>query len=144
MLTYKKYFLNFYSENAICKAKSKLYETGVKLLNENVVGKLKERRADNDKKKLDKKICLSYSQNWTRIKLLCRYLLLHQSLRFQVIDRPTKCDVSVFASNLFDLKTNVEAMQCELAALKKNNDCVMGVKAIKDSSNINKSLMVIV
>ena len=57
---------------------------------------------------------------------------------------PTKCDVSVFASNLFDLKTNVEAMQCELAALKKNNDCVMGVKAIKDSSNINKSLMVIV
>ena len=57
-------------------------------------------------------------------------------------DRPTDCDVLAFASNFYDLKTEVEAMQRKLAALKKNNDCVTGVKAIKDSSNISEPLVV--
>lgn len=44
--------VSFYSESAICKAKSKLHEVAVKLLGDNT-GKLKERREGDNKKRLD-------------------------------------------------------------------------------------------
>ncbi len=133
--------VGFYSGTAICKAKSKLHEVAVKLIGD-AAGKLKDRRDGDNKKKMDVQDLLELYAKLDKKKVELP-LFVAASMAKVPGDRPTECDVSAFAANLFDLKTVVEGIQRELVSLKKGGDSTTsGQKSASLSDVLSDRLVV--
>jgi hypothetical protein len=98
--------VSFYSEQFICSSKKMLYDISVRLLGDKAVGKYKDRRPGDNKKRLDIQDLLELYTRLDKEKAAIP-LFVAASLAKIPGDSPAECDVSVFAVSLSDLKAQV-------------------------------------
>ena len=111
--------VNFYFEESIVSVKQKLYDVAKKLLCDKGVGRVKDRRSSDNKKKLDTKDLLELYTKLDKEKAMLP-LFVAATLAKVPGDTPAECDVSVFAATLSDLKLQITDLQHTVSSLAKN------------------------
>ncbi len=111
--------INFYSEESICAAKRKLHDVASRLLGDNAICKLKDRRPGDSKKRLDTQDILELYTKLDKEKAKLP-LFVAASLAKIPGDTPAECDVSTFAASVSELKVQLAEVQRAVSSLVSN------------------------